>query len=69
MYFKIMPELPFFQFIFYTAIPLKKKTAIWGAWLAQSVEHAILDFRVVRLRPTMGIENALKKSLESRNLP
>ena len=32
----------------------------WGAWLAQSVEHAILDLRVVSLGPTLGVGITLK---------
>ena len=34
-----------------------------GAWLAQWVEHAILDLRVVSLSPTLGVEITLKKTL------
>lgn len=33
-----------------------------GIWLAQSVEHANLDPRVVSLRPTSSIEISSKKS-------
>ena len=31
-----------------------------GAWLAQSVEHVTLDFRVVSSSPTLGVEPAEK---------
>ena len=32
------------------------KRQSWGAWLAQSVERATLDLRVVSLSPTLGEE-------------
>ena len=37
---------------------------MWGAWLAQLVEHATLDLRVVSSSPTLGMEPTLppKKS-------
>lgn len=28
----------------------------WGAWLAQSVQHVILDSGVVNSSPTLGVE-------------
>ena len=33
-----------------------------GAWLAQPVEHATLDLRVVSLSPMLGIEFKKKKA-------
>lgn len=33
------------------------------ALLAQLVEHEILDFRVLSLRPTLGVEPTFKKKL------
>ena len=40
-----------------------------GAWLAQLVEHATLDLRVVSLNPMLDVEITLKiKSLRKRVL-
>ena len=33
----------------------------WGAWLAQSLEHATLDLRVMSSSPMLVIEVTLKK--------
>jgi len=35
---------------------------IWkgGTWLAQSVDHATLDLKVMSLSPTLGVEPTLK---------
>ena len=38
------------------SIPFPRKGINWGIWLAQSVEHATLDLRVVSLSPTLGME-------------
>ena len=37
-----------------------KKVYCRGAWLAQLVERATLDLRVVNLNPMLGIEHILK---------
>lgn len=34
---------------------------IGSAWLAQMVEHAILEIQVVNLSPTLGIEFPINK--------
>jgi len=40
----------------------KNKNALNGStWLAQSVEHVMLDLRVVSLNPTLGVELTYKK--------
>ena len=33
-----------------------RKFTYWGTWLAQLVEYAILDLKVVSLSPTLGVE-------------
>ena len=33
-----------------------KITQLWGAWLAQSEEHATLDLWVMSSSPTLGAE-------------
>ena len=35
---------------------LKKKIDLQDAWLAQSVEHLILDLSIVNLSPMLGVE-------------
>ena len=37
----------------------------WGAWLAQSEEHAMLDLRVVRLSAMLGYR--LLKEINRKN--
>ena len=39
-----------------TQTSIKIKRHFWGAWLAQSVEHATLDLRIVSLSPMLGVE-------------
>lgn len=36
----------------------------WGIWLAQAVEHAILDLEIMSLNPVVGIEITFKKERE-----
>ena len=43
-----------------------KTTDTWDAWLAQSVEHATLDLRVVSLGPTCGVEFTYNKKLKKK---
>ena len=38
------------------ALELKSTQIVRGTWLAQLVEHATLDLRVVGLSPTLGVE-------------
>ena len=40
---------------------LRSVVSARGAWLAQSVEHATLDLRVVSSSPTLDMEPTLKK--------
>ena len=35
----------------------------WGAWWAQSVEHATLDLRVVKFKPHVGCRDHLKNKI------
>ena len=39
------------------------KIHMWDTWLAHSVEHVILDLRVVSSSPALGVELTLKKLL------
>ena len=39
-----------------------KGTEKWDTWLAQLVEHATLDLRVVSLSPVLGIELTKKEN-------
>ena len=41
-----------------------RRDDIWGAWLAQSVEHATLDLEVVSSSSTLGVEITFKKEEE-----
>ena len=36
--------------------PIVKKVIDWDAWVAQSIEHATPDLRVVSLSLTLGVE-------------
>ena len=40
---------------------MRETLLVLGAWLAQRVEHATLDLRVVSLSSRLGIEITLKK--------
>lgn len=41
---------------------LEIKEDLGGAWLAQTLEHATLDLRIMGSSPTLGIELTLNKS-------
>ena len=45
----------------FTIRELKQEGRAWGAWMAPSVEHVTLDFRVVSSNPTLGVEPIKKK--------
>ena len=36
--------------------PPSKVESLWGAWMAQLVEHVTLDLRVMSSSPTLGME-------------
>lgn len=38
-----------------------KEEAGWSAWLAESIDHVILDLKVMSLSPILGVEPTLKK--------
>ena len=46
----------FFLHILIPTIHLAFKSFEWGSWLAQLVEHVILDLKVLSLSPTLGTE-------------
>ena len=53
--------------LFHDSFPLNSNPScpsrcLWGAWLAQLVEHAAFDLRVMSLSPTLGMEITFKKS-------
>ena len=45
------------------SLEIRKKRVLRGSWLAQSVEHVTLDFRVVSSRPMLGGEITLKEKV------